>query len=428
MKTVFISYSSKDKEFSERLASDLKGYGLGVWFDQWEIKVGDSIIEKISQGIEQNNFLAIVLSSTSVQSNWVKKELNSALVSEIEKKSIIVLPILYEKCNIPILLQEKKYANFTENYERGLKELLSVLLPDDFNNDENLNKQLSVFYINKAIESEQNSNIKDAFQFYEIAKNYEPDFDDVYYNWGVLEVGLNNINSAISLFEKTIELNPKHKLALFNIGSLAYSQGNFKMSVDFLVKAINEGFENYNCYRLLGLSLKELGHYLASIKIILKAIIKVPSLEEYANCCLSLYDSYIRIEDTGYSIAYLEEGLNMYEKLRKYINIDFYISLIEGFLNAGMFEKASYYANRALDIYSNNNRILILLDIIKNRKEVWNNMGIKYFETAIKASYENCQINMLRGIGKRDFTYTHIEPKNGNLEINIRRIKGNEET
>jgi predicted nucleotide-binding protein len=75
MRTVFISYSSKDRDFAERLAADLRASGVGVWFDQWEIKVGDSITKKINDGIHDNDYLAVVLSPDSVASDWVRKEL-----------------------------------------------------------------------------------------------------------------------------------------------------------------------------------------------------------------------------------------------------------------------------------------------------------------------------------------------------------------
>jgi predicted nucleotide-binding protein len=75
MRTVFISYSSKDRDFAERLATDLRASGAGVWFDQWEIKVGDSITQKINDGIHDNDYLAVVLSPDSVASHWVRKEL-----------------------------------------------------------------------------------------------------------------------------------------------------------------------------------------------------------------------------------------------------------------------------------------------------------------------------------------------------------------
>jgi predicted esterase len=75
MRTVFISYSSKDRDFAERLATDLRASGAGVWFDQWEIKVGHSITQKINDGIHDNDYLAVVLSPDSVSSDWVRKEL-----------------------------------------------------------------------------------------------------------------------------------------------------------------------------------------------------------------------------------------------------------------------------------------------------------------------------------------------------------------
>ena len=68
MSKVFISYSSSDKNFVEKLSKDLNELGIGVWFDKLEIKVGDSIVEKINKGISENDYLAIVLSPDSVNS------------------------------------------------------------------------------------------------------------------------------------------------------------------------------------------------------------------------------------------------------------------------------------------------------------------------------------------------------------------------
>jgi serine/threonine protein kinase len=129
--SVFISYSSADSDFAEKLASDLRASGIGVWFDKWEIKVGDSIIQNINDGIRDNDYLAIVLSPTSVKSRWVRKELNAALMKELEEsRSVVVLPILCKDCDIPPLLVGKRYADFREDYERGLKEILAVLTPE----------------------------------------------------------------------------------------------------------------------------------------------------------------------------------------------------------------------------------------------------------------------------------------------------------
>jgi len=125
--TVFLSHSSKDKPIVERIYTDLKRENIGVWFDKWEIVVGDSIIEKIEQGLKHKDYLVIVLSTNSVESEWVKKELSAALMEEIEEKSVVVLPIVIEDCEKPLLLKDKRHADFRENYQKGLNELIIAI-------------------------------------------------------------------------------------------------------------------------------------------------------------------------------------------------------------------------------------------------------------------------------------------------------------
>jgi hypothetical protein len=50
-KDLFISYSSRDRAFVEKLARDLVRFGVRVWWDQGEIKVGDSLNRRIQEGI-----------------------------------------------------------------------------------------------------------------------------------------------------------------------------------------------------------------------------------------------------------------------------------------------------------------------------------------------------------------------------------------
>lgn len=130
MSTVFLSHSSDDKIFVENLATDLNELGIGVWFDKWEIKVGDSIVEKINHGLENNDFLAVVLTPNSVRSDWVKKELNSAISNQLSKKSIKVLPILFKECKIPAIISDLKYADFTSDYKTGVLELIHSIAPE----------------------------------------------------------------------------------------------------------------------------------------------------------------------------------------------------------------------------------------------------------------------------------------------------------
>jgi len=124
--SVFISYSSKDKNFASRLATDLKSKGLNVWFDQWEFKVGDSLIKKLGAAIKAHDYLIVVLSNSSVKSEWVMKELSTGLVKELKERRVVVLPVVIEDCDIPTLLSDKVYADFRRNYSSGLNRLIDA--------------------------------------------------------------------------------------------------------------------------------------------------------------------------------------------------------------------------------------------------------------------------------------------------------------
>jgi len=126
MPNLFLSHTSVDNPFVEKLAKDLKRIGVNVWFDKWEIQVGDSITWKIEDGIRENEFLGIILSPEALASEWVKSELGAAWSKQMKSKKIGVLPILYRSCNIPHFLSDRKYADFRNDYQTGLEELAAV--------------------------------------------------------------------------------------------------------------------------------------------------------------------------------------------------------------------------------------------------------------------------------------------------------------
>lgn len=129
MTSVFLSHNSKDKAFARKLATMLNESGVDVWIDEAELKVGDSLTQKIGSAIEQTDFLAVVLSHSSVNSPWVQKELALAMQKELAERRVTVLPILKESCEIPAFLRDKLYADFTDpsSFEAPFARLLRAL-------------------------------------------------------------------------------------------------------------------------------------------------------------------------------------------------------------------------------------------------------------------------------------------------------------
>ncbi|MDF1741963.1 MAG: toll/interleukin-1 receptor domain-containing protein [Verrucomicrobiales bacterium] len=129
MPSLFLSHSSNDKFFARKLAEKLSQVGVKVWIDEAELRIGDSLLEKISSAIQGSDFVGAVLSHNSVKSNWVQKELAMAMDREIGGKQVVVLPILIESCTIPPFLADKLYADFTDpdDFDRPFLKVLHAL-------------------------------------------------------------------------------------------------------------------------------------------------------------------------------------------------------------------------------------------------------------------------------------------------------------
>jgi DNA-directed RNA polymerase subunit RPC12/RpoP len=128
MPRVFICHSSRDKSFVRDLVSRLQDDGIETWFDEVEIKIGDSIHRKINDGLKKTDFFAIVLSKASVKSRWVQEEVSSeSSMEKLSASGIFVLPILLETCEVPPLLLDRRYANFRDDPESAYSELVDAI-------------------------------------------------------------------------------------------------------------------------------------------------------------------------------------------------------------------------------------------------------------------------------------------------------------
>lgn len=125
--SVFVSYSHANKSFVDTLAAHLVKNNAHVWVDTWELKVGDSIINRIQEAIIDSSALLVILSKASVSSEWCKKELSAGLIRELEEKRVVVLPVLLEDCEIPLFLKDKMYADFRYDFDSGLKSVLEAI-------------------------------------------------------------------------------------------------------------------------------------------------------------------------------------------------------------------------------------------------------------------------------------------------------------
>ena len=89
----FISYSSKDQKFADRLYADLQSKGVRCWLATENLKIGAKIRLGIDEAIKLHDKLLLVLSKHSVASDWVEQEVETALERERKEKRTVLFPI-----------------------------------------------------------------------------------------------------------------------------------------------------------------------------------------------------------------------------------------------------------------------------------------------------------------------------------------------
>jgi len=90
---VFISHASEDKDEVVRpLALALQAEGLSVWYDEFEMKIGDSLRRKIDKGLASSRFGIVVLSKDFIKKGWTNYELDG-IITKVVTGEQILLPI-----------------------------------------------------------------------------------------------------------------------------------------------------------------------------------------------------------------------------------------------------------------------------------------------------------------------------------------------
>jgi hypothetical protein len=90
---VFISHASEDKdEIVRPLAIALRNAGLSVWYDEFELKIGDSLRQKIDKGLSKSRFGIVVLSRSFIKKGWTNYELDG-IITKVVSGEQVLLPI-----------------------------------------------------------------------------------------------------------------------------------------------------------------------------------------------------------------------------------------------------------------------------------------------------------------------------------------------
>jgi hypothetical protein len=137
---VFISHASEDKkEFVKPLANKLIAAGLKIWYDEFSLKVGDSLSKKLDEGLADSNFGVIVISQSFISKGWTDYELRSFINREVGYKKVI-LPVWHNITKeevqkfSPFLADKYALNTSVSSLDEISLKIIEVARPDIFEN------------------------------------------------------------------------------------------------------------------------------------------------------------------------------------------------------------------------------------------------------------------------------------------------------
>ena len=92
----FVSYSHQDAGFAGRLVVWLGAAGIPVWLDETSLGVGEKVARALPDEMSQCRGMLLLASRRSMESNWVRQEINAALLENVENPAFAITIIRLE--------------------------------------------------------------------------------------------------------------------------------------------------------------------------------------------------------------------------------------------------------------------------------------------------------------------------------------------
>jgi hypothetical protein len=120
---VFLSYAGEDRAFAEELAEALRGTGFNVWYDKFQLRVGDQLLTRINEGLTKSRYGLLLISEAFLAKPWPGYEMDVLVRDQIEGRKVL-LPIWHDVDAETVRAHQPGLAGvFALTSEQGVYEL-----------------------------------------------------------------------------------------------------------------------------------------------------------------------------------------------------------------------------------------------------------------------------------------------------------------
>jgi hypothetical protein len=129
---VFVSHASEDKEaIAKPLADALRAQGLRVWYDDFSLRLGDSLRQSIDRGLARSRFGVVILSAHFFEKHWPQQELNGLATREVNGEKVI-LPVWHrvgfdEVRSYSVTLADRMAVQTNDGLPHVVKKIMEVV-------------------------------------------------------------------------------------------------------------------------------------------------------------------------------------------------------------------------------------------------------------------------------------------------------------
>lgn len=125
---VYLAHAWEDKGIAKPIAEGLMANGIETWYDNWEIQWGDSLRQKMEQGLGACTHFVVLLTQTSIKKAWVNEEIDAGLIRQVEGAAKFIglrheLPL----SDLSAFLKSRLTPEYVPN-AAGLEALVSQIL------------------------------------------------------------------------------------------------------------------------------------------------------------------------------------------------------------------------------------------------------------------------------------------------------------
>lgn len=260
---VFLSHSSKDKTIVRSVAERLRADGLRVWFDDWEVRAGDSIPAKIEEGLEYSRVLVLCMSASAFGSDWAQLESGTFRFRDPLNKSRRFLPLRLDETPIKGSLAQFHFINWLQEPQKQEYAKLLEACRASANHTESAvqskeepltTKSLLESLVEAARRATRKHDEENAVRLWdEVRKQANKHSDRASEIRAQLEVALLHLRSGADLDDvlsvldqcikdaKSIDLGEQRSRLLQLLGEAHRLKGNFDQARGFITSALEHG-------------------------------------------------------------------------------------------------------------------------------------------------------------------------------------------